>query len=324
MPAKNKNIAREWFNTIFYGGLIAIIFRSLLIEPFNIPSGSMIPTLHIGDHIFVTKWSYGYSRYSFPFGSWKMWDGRFLASEPEVGDVVVFRNPTNEVQDYVKRLIGVPGDRIQMINGRLHINGAQVERKNPRPYVWAVLPKAAKRGEYKNGTFEIAKDKIYIGNKPAEFNYTIQYEDDCTNNTKYVQNYYMGDDAEYLPQSEPAWEKHKIVAYPSQSLCGIFIVTEYTEVLPNGVEHNIVEFSDEDTMSDFTREYLVPDEHYFFMGDDRDRSADSRFALGMVPREYLMGRVQNIWYSHNYYAPLWAFWSWGNKIRWDRFGLGID
>lgn len=320
MPAKNTNVAREWFNTIFYGALIAIIFRSLIIEPFNIPSGSMIPTLHIGDHIFVTKWSYGYSRYSFPFGSWKMWDGRFLASEPTVGDVVVFRNPRNERQDYVKRLIGVPGDRIQMMNGRLWINGVQVERKNPRPYVWAVLPKEDKRGEYKNGVFEIYKDKIFVDNKPAEFNYTIQYEDDCKNDTKYVRNYYKGGDAEYLPKSEPEW--HPVQAYPSGSMCGIFIVTEYTEVLPNGVEHSIIEFTDEDTVS----EYVVPDDHYFFMGDDRDNSGDSRFPeqLGFVPREYLMGRVQNVWYSHNYYAPLWAFWSWGNKIRWDRFGLGID
>ena len=85
MPLKNQNTAREWFNTIFYGGLIAIIFRSLLLEPFNIPSGSMIPSLHVGDHIFVKKWSYGYSRFSFPFGSWNLWDGRFFAKhEPQV------------------------------------------------------------------------------------------------------------------------------------------------------------------------------------------------------------------------------------------------
>ena len=76
MPAKKGNTARDWFNTIFYGGLIAIIFRSLLLEPFNIPSGSMIPSLHVGDHIFVQKWKYGYSRYSFPFGSWNLWKSR--------------------------------------------------------------------------------------------------------------------------------------------------------------------------------------------------------------------------------------------------------
>ena len=85
MPAKNKNVAREWFNTIFYGALIAIIFRSFLLEPFNIPSGSMIPTLHVGDHIFVTKWSYGYSRYSFPFGSWKLWNCYFSAKRSKFG-----------------------------------------------------------------------------------------------------------------------------------------------------------------------------------------------------------------------------------------------
>ncbi|MBQ7409588.1 MAG: signal peptidase I [Alphaproteobacteria bacterium] len=123
MSAKNRNTAREWFDTIFYGGLIAIIFRSLLLEPFNIPSGSMIPSLHVGDHIFVQKWSYGYSRYSFPFGSWNMWDGRFfVANEPKTGDIIVFRKPNDNIE-YVKRLIGQPGDTIKMTDGRLYING---------------------------------------------------------------------------------------------------------------------------------------------------------------------------------------------------------
>ena len=102
MPTKNKNTVREWFDTIFYGGLIAIIFRSFLLEPFNIPSGSMIPSLHVGDHIFVQKWSYGYSRFSFPFGSWNLWDGRFWAKhEPDTGDIIVFRKPNGNVE-YVK------------------------------------------------------------------------------------------------------------------------------------------------------------------------------------------------------------------------------
>ena len=118
MP-KNHNAAREWFDTIFYGGLIAIAFRSILLEPFNIPSGSMIPSLHVGDHIFVQKWTYGYSRYSFPFGSWKLWNGRFFARhEPKTGDIIVFRKPDANVE-YVKRLIGTPGDTIQMKSGRL-------------------------------------------------------------------------------------------------------------------------------------------------------------------------------------------------------------
>jgi signal peptidase I len=117
MPAKNKNIAREWFNTIFYGALIAIVFRSFLLEPFNIPSGSMIPTLHVGDHIFVEKWAYGYSRYSFPFGSWKLWNGRFWATEPEVGDVIVavdgskVKNMAQMQEMFTKHQ---PGDKVEL------------------------------------------------------------------------------------------------------------------------------------------------------------------------------------------------------------------
>ena len=214
MPAKNKNTAREWFNTIFYGALIAIVFRSFLLEPFNIPSGSMIPTLHVGDHIFVEKWAYGYSRYSFPFGSWKLWDGRFWATEPEVGDVVVFRNPANESQDYVKRLIGRAGDKIQMINGRLYINDVQVPRENPRPYVVAMLPKSMRSVGYYKDDMSIKGNKIWIDNQPAEYNYTIEYKPDdfC--------HMYSG-------------------------ACGVFKGTEYTETLPNGVQHSIIEFSDE-------------------------------------------------------------------------------
>ena len=178
MPAKNKNVAREWFNTIFYGALIAIIFRSFLLEPFNIPSGSMIPTLHVGDHIFVQKWTYGYSRYSFPFGSWKLWNGRFWATEPNVGDVIVFRNPVNQSQDYVKRLIGVPGDKIQMQDGRLIINGKMVERKDARPYIVAMLPKSMRSVGFYKDNMSIKGNKIWIDNQPAPFKYTIEYKAD--------------------------------------------------------------------------------------------------------------------------------------------------
>ena len=137
MPKKYTNTTREWVNTIFWGGLIAIIFRSFLLEPFNIPSGSMIPTLQVGDHIFIKKWSYGYSKNSFPFGSWNLWNGRFLGNEPKIGDIVVFRKP-NDTVDFVKRLVGAPGDKIQMISGRLHINGKPLVRENPRPYIMAL------------------------------------------------------------------------------------------------------------------------------------------------------------------------------------------
>lgn len=294
MPAKSKNVARDWFNTIFYGALIAIAFRSILLEPFNIPSGSMIPTLHVGDHIFVEKWSYGYSRYSFPFGSWKLWNGRFFASEPDVGDVIVFRNPIDESQDYVKRLIGRPGDTIQMIGGRLYINGTIVPRENPRPYVVAVLPKSMRSVGYYHDNMSIKGDKIWVDNQPAPFNYTIEYKSD-----RFCQMYSSGGG------------------------CGVFNGTEYTETLPNGVQHSIIEMSDNARFDD-TMAFTVPENHYFFMGDNRDNSADSRADIGFVPRDNLLGRVWFIWYSHNYYAPLLAVWTWGNKIRWNRIGMGIN
>lgn len=291
MSTKNHNAAREWFNTIFYGGLIAIIFRSLLLEPFNIPSGSMIPSLHVGDHIFVQKWKYGYSRYSFPFGSWNMWDGRFFARhEPSVGDIIVFRKPGDNVE-YVKRLIGTPGDTIQMRDGRLYINGKMVERKNPRPYIIANLPRSMRSVGYYHDNMSIKGNKIWIDNKPATFNYTIEYKSD------YV-------------CAHAAYE------------CGVFNATEYTEVLPNGVEHSIIEMSDNGPL-DNTELFTVPEKHFFFMGDNRDNSADSRTsAVSYVPRDNVLGNVWFIWYSHNYYSPLLMVWNWGDKIRWNRIGMG--
>ena len=314
MPAKNKNTVREWFDTIFYGGLIAIIFRSFLLEPFNIPSGSMIPSLQVGDHIFVQKWSYGYSRFSFPFGSWNLWDGRFWAKhEPDTGDIIVFRKPNGNVE-YVKRLIGKPNDTVQMKSGRLYINGQMIERKNPRPYVLAVLPKEPKRGKYTNNNFEIDGNKIYVDNKPAEFNYTIQYDSNCKNPYKKLINLYGNINGENLPESEASWK-------PTEISCGIFILTEYDEILPNGVEHSIVEIADNEPL-DNTEIFTVPENHLFFMGDDRDLSADSRTAtVSYVNRDNVLGRVWFIWYSHNYYAPMLALWDWGKKMRWDRFGL---
>lgn len=292
MPAKNKNTAREWFNTIFYGALIAIIFRSFLLEPFNIPSGSMIPTLHVGDHIFVEKWAYGYSRYSFPFGSWHLWDGRFWATEPQMGDVVVFRNPINESQDYVKRLIGVPGDKIQMMNGRLYINDVLVPRQDERPYIIAVLPRSLRSVGYYQDNMSIKGNQIWIDNRPAEFNYTIEYKPDS-----YCQTY--------------------------NGACGVFHGHEYTEILPNGVTHSIVELGD-DAYFDNTRAFVVPDNHFFFMGDNRDNSGDSRGDVSFVPRDNVLGQVWFIWYSHNYYAPMLAVWHWGSKMCWDRFGMGVN
>lgn len=291
MPVKKHNAAREWFDTIFYGGLIAIIFRSLLLEPFNIPSGSMIPSLHVGDHIFVQKWSYGYSRYSFPFGSWNMWDGRFFINhEPKTGDIIVFRKPNANVE-YVKRLIGQPGDTIKMTEGRLYINGKLVERKNPRRYIVANLPKSLRSVGYYKDNMSIKGNKIWIDNQPADFNYTIEYKSDTLCNVNRYE-------------------------------CGVMEATEYTEVLPNGIEHSIIEVSDNAPL-DNTVEFKVPENHFFFMGDNRDNSADSRTeAVSFVPRDNVLGNVWFIWYSHNYYSSMIAVWNWGNKMRWDRFGKG--
>ena len=125
---KSKNNLKELIKTLFYAGSIAVLFRSFLFEPFNIPSGSMIPSLLVGDYLFVSKYSYGYSRYSFPFGFIPIND-RFFYDEPKRGDVIVFRKPGEEHIDYIKRLVGLPGDTVQVLNGRLYINDKIVMRK---------------------------------------------------------------------------------------------------------------------------------------------------------------------------------------------------
>ena len=118
----------ETVKTVGWAVVIAVIIRSLLFEPFTIPSGSMVPTLLVGDFVFVSKYSYGYSRYSFPFGVVPIPD-RVLKSEPKRGDVAVFRLPSNPSENYIKRLVGVSGDRIQVKAGILHINGESVRRE---------------------------------------------------------------------------------------------------------------------------------------------------------------------------------------------------
>ena len=127
MPKRKPEGKFEFVKTILIAGALALGFRSLLFEPFNIPSGSMIPTLLVGDYLFVSKYSYGYSRYSFPFGVAPI-DGRIFESQPERGDVAVFRQPKNETVAFIKRIVGLPGDRIQVTDGVLRINDAPVNR----------------------------------------------------------------------------------------------------------------------------------------------------------------------------------------------------
>ena len=138
MKSKNKI-----FNNLFSIAIaifIALLIRSLLFEPFNIPSGSMKPNLLVGDFIFVSKYSYGYSRHSFPFSLGDpngngLLKGKYFSKSPERGDVVVFKTPENNRTDYIKRVIGLPGDDIQIINGEIFINKSKVHRKKIKPFI---------------------------------------------------------------------------------------------------------------------------------------------------------------------------------------------
>jgi signal peptidase I len=124
----------ETVRVIFHALIIALVIRTFLFQPFNIPSGSMMATLLIGDYLFVSKYSYGYSHYSLPFSP-PLFSGRVWASPPQRGDVVVFRLPREDSTDYIKRVIGLPGDTIQMIDGVLHINGEAVKRERVEDFV---------------------------------------------------------------------------------------------------------------------------------------------------------------------------------------------
>jgi signal peptidase I len=125
----------ETLKVVVHALILAMLVRTFLFQPFNIPSGSMKDTLLIGDYLFVSKFSYGYSRYSLPYGGSINWNGRVWAAEPKRGDVVVFKLPTDGTTDYIKRVIGLPGDRIQMKRGILHINGEAVPRKPDGEFV---------------------------------------------------------------------------------------------------------------------------------------------------------------------------------------------
>jgi signal peptidase I len=140
---KAKGGVLDTIKTVVYAVLIALVVRTFAYEPFNIPSGSMIPTLRVGDYIFVSKFAYGYSRYSLPFGL-PLIPGRIFFHPPQRGDVAVFKLPTNPSIDYIKRVIGLPGDRIQVTDGQLYINGKHVPRKRIGDYMYhesgAILP----------------------------------------------------------------------------------------------------------------------------------------------------------------------------------------
>lgn len=131
---KSQGGLSDTIRIVIHALILAMIVRVFFFQPFNIPSGSMIPTLLVGDYLFVSKFSYGYSKHSFPYSP-DLFSGRILASEPERGDVAVFKLPADNETDYIKRVIGLPGDTIQMLDGVLHINGEPVPKKRVEDFV---------------------------------------------------------------------------------------------------------------------------------------------------------------------------------------------
>ena len=251
----------ETIKTVVYALLIAGLFRTLFFQPFFIPSESMKDTLLIGDFVFVNKMAYGYSKYSCPWALCPI-TGRLFASEPERGDVVVFRHPANG-QDFIKRLIGLPGEKVQIKDGVVFINGAEV------PQVPA-------------GTFaEVMGPQGSMGNRPRCENDPIGDGDSCTR-------------------------------------------SRAIETLPNGVAHSVLNITNAEGLPDNSDVYDVPEGMYFFMGDNRDNSSDSRFSpnasgVGYVPAEYLIGRADRIMFSAAGRSML-AFWTW----RSDRYFKAVE
>ena len=166
----DKNSLIENIKTLFYALIIAIFIRSLIIQPFYIPSSSMEPNLLVGDRLFVTKYSYGYSKHSFPFSP-PIFKDRFFFKEPNRGDVIVFKTPADNRTDYIKRLIGLPGDKIQFINTDLCINNNMIFRD-----------------------IKSKNDNIYCGNRLID---VLTFEEELPNgkkfNTTYLKNYSFKD-----------------------------------------------------------------------------------------------------------------------------------
>ena len=196
----------------------------------------MEPTLLVGDRIFVSKFSYGYSKHSFPF-SLPLINERVLFSEPERGDIIVFKTPENLRIDYIKRLVGLPGDKIQMIDGILHINDIPVKRKKIRSET-----KLINNGQIRN-------------------------------------------------------------------------LLVYEETLPNNISYETFDMGN--TRADNTSEIFIPEDSYFFMGDNRDNSKDSRF-VGSVPKNNLVGKAQIIFFATEGGSTILEFWRWPFDIQIDR------
>ena len=237
----NKNSIIDNIKTLFYALIIALVIRSLLLQPFYIPSSSMEPNLLVGDRLFVTKYSYGYSKHSFPFSP-NIFSGRILFSKPKIGDVLVFKTPADNRTDYIKRLIGQPGDVIQFIDGDLYINNNQIFK-----------------------TLIKSNESVFCGNSKIKVNF-------------------------------------------------------YNEKLPNGKIYR-TSYSTKNSFQNSDK-FLVPENHYFFLGDNRDCSKDSRYLseVGYVHQDNLVGKAQFLFFSSDYrIGSIFKFWDWKNIIRFNRF-----
>ena len=236
--SKVKSSLINNFKALFWALIIAGVIRTFAIEPFKIPSGSMKPNLLVGDFLFVSKWDYGYSRYSFPFGL-PPFKGKIFESNPERGDIIVFKLPGQENINYVKRLIGLPGETIKVLNG-----------------------------------------KVYIKN---------------VNSSDFVE----------LNQIED----------------GIFFDDQYGKDIQQLIEneYKILNITNDGPL-DFTPEYKIPKDKFFFMGDNRDNSSDSRIlsGVGFVPKVNIVGKVWFIWFSVDTDFSLSKFWNLPFHIRYDR------
>jgi signal peptidase I len=223
---------------VIHALILALLVRTFLYQPFNIPSGSMKETLLIGDYLFVSKFSYGYGRYSF-YGDMSFIHGRIWAGEPKRGDVAVFRPPNKPGTDFIKRVIGLPGDRVRVVDSVVYINGQPVKREPA--------------GEF------------------------------------------VGTDDSGRP----------------------ITVKQYRETLANGVSYLTLDRRENDR-GDNTELFIVPPGHYFMMGDNRDNSLDSRFNVGFVPHENLVGPAQVLFFSVRNDAHPLAIWRWPTDMRLSR------
>ncbi len=244
--------------------LIAVGVRSLVVAPFVIPSQSMMPNLLVGDYIYATKWTYGYSHYSTAWGLMPHM-GRIAGREPRRGEVILFASPGDPSITFVKRLIGLPGDHVQMRDGVVWLNGTPLRQKRLKDLLVPITPHTTCLAI--PGIIDL-RDRMPDG-RPA---------------------------CHYLRRSE---------------------------TLPDGRSYVVLDFAV--ARSDNTREFTVPRDHYFVLGDNRDDSMDSRFGVdeagvGMVPNENLIGPAGGIFFSADGTTSWLRPWTWGRGIRWNRIG----